>query len=56
MYKPARTSGQEGPSKIAMDVARDVADEESNETKSLLADHAEACNGNENAIPGYDKT
>jgi hypothetical protein len=41
---------------MAIDAAGWLVEEDSNETKSFFGDHDDLCRGNENAIPGYDKT
>jgi hypothetical protein len=41
---------------MAIEVAGEAADDDKSETKSMPGDHADACNGNENAMPGYDNT
>lgn len=52
VYNESRTSGQEEPEKTAMDVAGEVAEDDSIDTKSALSDHILCLIGNENARPG----
>lgn len=56
MNRRVRASDQEEPWKMAIEVAGDAAEDDSNATKSHWSDHAESSKGKENATPGYDRT